>query len=79
MLKCESFLFLMTTYVTSSPPRAEPRHRAANASASEPPSGADAAIPSSMLLAGRDTVAIEHRGVTYVLRATRAGKLILTK
>jgi len=69
----------MPMYVTTPPDHAESRHSAANASASEPPSGAGAAIPSSMLLAGRDTVAIEHRGVIYVLRTTRAGKLILTK
>jgi hemin uptake protein HemP len=37
------------------------------------------AIPSSMLLGDRDAVTIEHRGSFYVLRATRAGKLILTK
>ena len=37
------------------------------------------AIPSAALLGDRETVTIEHRGSLYVLRATRAGKLILTK
>ncbi|QDF95769.1 hypothetical protein CJ010_03980 [Azoarcus sp. DD4] len=37
------------------------------------------AIPSAQLLGGRSCVTIDHQGVNYVLRATRAGKLILTK
>ncbi len=37
------------------------------------------ALSSTLLLAGRDAVRIEHLGQCYVLRATRAGKLILTK
>lgn len=37
------------------------------------------AVSSALLLAGRDAVRIEHLGQCYVLRATRAGKLILTK
>lgn len=37
------------------------------------------AIPSAQLLLGRPSVTIEHDGMHYVLRATRAGKLILTK
>jgi hemin uptake protein HemP len=37
------------------------------------------AIPSVQLLQGRASVAIEHHGTQYFLRATRAGKLILTK
>lgn len=36
-------------------------------------------LSSMQLLGGRDAVRIEHRGEHYVLRATRAGKLILTK
>ena len=36
-------------------------------------------IPSDRLLLGRQSVAIDHEGMQYVLRATRAGKLILTK
>lgn len=37
------------------------------------------AIPSSELLRGQPYVPIDHGGVVYWLRATRAGKLILTK
>jgi hemin uptake protein HemP len=36
-------------------------------------------IPSEELLRGRASVTIDHEGTHYVLRATRAGKLILTK
>jgi len=37
------------------------------------------AIPSSELLQGQPYVLIEHGGAVYWLRATRSGKLILTK
>lgn len=46
------------------------------------PGEADAAgpaLPSSVLLQGRKTVQIEHNGAVYQLRATKFGKLILTK
>ena len=36
-------------------------------------------LSTALLLAGRSAVTIEHQGVHYVLRATRSGKLILTK
>ncbi|NMF91400.1 hemin uptake protein HemP [Aromatoleum petrolei] len=36
-------------------------------------------IPSERLLLGQSCVTIDHDGTHYVLRATRAGKLILTK
>ncbi|OYD53559.1 hypothetical protein CGK74_12215 [Thauera propionica] len=36
-------------------------------------------MSSEALLAGRTAVTIEHLGERYVLRATRSGKLILTK
>lgn len=36
-------------------------------------------LSTGVLLAGRSAVTIEHQGVHYVLRATRSGKLILTK
>ncbi|AYH45429.1 hemin uptake protein HemP [Azoarcus sp. DN11] len=42
------------------------------------PAGA-AVIPSERLLLGQPCVTIDHDGTHYVLRATRAGKLILTK
>ena len=36
-------------------------------------------VRSDALLQGRSHVSIEHNGETYQLRATRLGKLILTK
>lgn len=36
-------------------------------------------IDSSAILQGRDAISIVHRGELYRLRATRQGKLILTK
>lgn len=36
-------------------------------------------VCSGTLLNGRTSVAIDHEGTRYVLRATRTGKLILTK
>lgn len=36
-------------------------------------------LDSDALLQGRSHVSIEHHGATYQLRATRLGKLILTK
>lgn len=38
-----------------------------------------APISSATLLQGQPSVLIEHQGSIYALRATRAGKLILTK
>jgi hemin uptake protein HemP len=37
------------------------------------------ALSSVSLLQGGSSIAIDHLGTRYVLRATRAGKLILTK
>lgn len=37
------------------------------------------ALVSSQLLGGKPSVTIDHGGVYYILRATRGGKLILTK
>ena len=36
-------------------------------------------IASESLLLGQPSVTIAHEGMNYVLRTTRAGKLILTK
>lgn len=41
--------------------------------------GVSRVIPSARLLGGEASVTIAHEGMQYVLRATRAGKLILTK
>lgn len=38
-----------------------------------------AVVPSGRLLGGQRTLTIDHEGTRYVLRATRTGKLILTK
>ncbi|MDQ7988454.1 MAG: hemin uptake protein HemP [Candidatus Dactylopiibacterium sp.] len=40
---------------------------------------AEARISSLSLLGGANTLIIEHMGMHYTLRATRNGKLILTK
>ncbi|VXB80196.1 Hemin uptake protein HemP [Burkholderia sp. 8Y] len=39
----------------------------------------DRSVRSDVLLQGRSHIAIVHNGETYQLRATRLGKLILTK
>lgn len=41
--------------------------------------GAPEVVTSATLLRGRPYVQIEHNGALYQLRATRLGKLILTK
>ncbi|HMN21252.1 MAG TPA: hemin uptake protein HemP [Ottowia sp.] len=41
--------------------------------------GLDAPLASEYLLRGRREIAISHNGAIYRLRATRLGKLILTK
>lgn len=40
---------------------------------------AEPALSSTRLLQGRKSVQIEHNGALYQLRATKFGKLILTK
>jgi hemin uptake protein HemP len=45
----------------------------------EPADPAERAVRSDTLLQGRSHVSITHNGETYQLRATRLGKLILTK
>ncbi|WP_042299792.1 hemin uptake protein HemP [Paraburkholderia kururiensis] len=42
-------------------------------------SASDRVVSSETLLQGRSHVSITHNGETYQLRATRLGKLILTK
>ena len=46
---------------------------------SRPSNGDERAVSSDALLQGRSHVNIVHNGETYQLRATRLGKLILTK
>lgn len=62
------------------PATASPHPRPSSTAGDE--RGADSGhgtIPSANLLSGRASVTIDHEGTLYVLRATRAGKLILTK
>ena len=61
-----------------------PPHRAPSATGtpeSRHPAAMRASQPiaSDELLRGEASVMIDHAGIRYVLRATRAGKLILTK
>lgn len=59
---------------------------AASARLPSPPAGsgyaaaeAESMVTSSALLQGRKSIQIEHNGALYQLRATKFGKLILTK
>lgn len=47
--------------------------------ASTTPASSERSLDSTALLQGRSHVSILHNGETYQLRATRLGKLILTK
>jgi hemin uptake protein HemP len=49
------------------------------AATAEAPAGNSHALRSDTLLQGRSYVSIVHNGETYQLRATKLGKLILTK
>jgi hemin uptake protein HemP len=51
---------------------------ASEAAAREAPATARS-IASKELLAGADTLNIEHRGASYTLRVTKNGRMILTK
>lgn len=64
----------------------EPRHEARQPSAATlgagddgPGCGPSPTLNSGELLGGKRAITIEHEGTQYVLRATRNGKLILTK
>lgn len=56
----------MSSHMTRNPPAA-------------PPVVPEAQVSSRSLLGGASTLVIEHMGMHYTLRATRNGKLILTK
>lgn len=43
------------------------------------PAAAELTVASDMLMRGRKVIQIEHNGALYQLRATKLGKLILTK
>ena len=64
----------------------EPSHEARQPSAATlgvsnggPGCGPSPTLNSGELLGGKRAITIEHEGTQYVLRATRNGKLILTK
>ena len=64
----------------------EPSHEARQPSAATlgvsnvgPGCGPSPTLNSGELLGGNRAITIEHEGTQYVLRATRNGKLILTK
>lgn len=60
------------------PSLGEPRPRPADEALHEPPCSMRV-LPSDELLQGQTCVHIQHAGALYTLRATRSGKLILTK
>lgn len=63
-------------------PSAPPRHSpspSCQAALVDEARNADLALSSAALLRGKVSIAIDHLGTRYILRATRAGKLILTK
>lgn len=63
---------------TLSLPRSSPA-RVPDPSRDPEAAGQEITLPSSRLLQGRKSVQIEHNGALYQLRATKFGKLILTK
>ena len=58
---------------------AQPPKRARPVATAATGSSAERALDSATLLQGRSHVSIMHNGEAYQLRATRLGKLILTK
>lgn len=64
----------MTATVNPASPGAKPVVERGEASDS-----AERAVHSDALLQGHSHISIKHNGETYQLRATRLGKLILTK
>ncbi|WP_322009677.1 hemin uptake protein HemP [Paraburkholderia sp. J12] len=60
------------------PRKGAPAQDGANAGAGGAPAN-ERTLDSTALLQGRSHVSIMHNGETYQLRATRLGKLILTK
>ncbi|MFC4705161.1 MULTISPECIES: hemin uptake protein HemP [Paraburkholderia] len=66
--------------LTGTQKSASPASVKANTSATaDPQASAGRTLASDALLQGRSHVSIVHNGETYQLRATRLGKLILTK
>ncbi len=65
----------MSTALSPAIPAASTLSRPAPA----PLAASEALVSSRALLGGASTLIIEHMGMHYTLRATRNGKLILTK
>jgi hemin uptake protein HemP len=53
--------------------------KSADTASTAAPASSERTLDSTALLQGRSHVSILHNGETYQLRATRLGKLILTK
>lgn len=69
-----------TSSATRSKPAAPMQPRSSvNAAVAAPAAGTRQPLDSTTLLQGGSHVSILHNGETYQLRATRLGKLILTK
>lgn len=64
-----------TIVTVASNPAAGTQHSAAAGTATTTSSP----VPSSVVLLGQKSVAIEHQGSIYRLQVTKLGKLILTK
>jgi hemin uptake protein HemP len=60
-------------------PRLIPMANLAGSVRQEPVAPKSRRVSSRTLLGGDSSLVIDHEGVSYVLRATRLGKLILTK
>jgi hemin uptake protein HemP len=69
----------LTTSRSSKPPRAPASTPAVERDSAAEGSTSERVIQSDALLQGRTHISITHNGETYQLRATRLGKLILTK
>ncbi|SDH07963.1 hemin uptake protein HemP [Paraburkholderia phenazinium] len=69
----------LTSRPKASTSAAAPRQSAERSPAAAAAGTAAPAVRSETLLQGRSHVNIVHNGETYQLRATRLGKLILTK
>ncbi|MBW7861723.1 MAG: hemin uptake protein HemP [Rhodocyclaceae bacterium] len=67
----------MTSKPPSIPASAAPSGRTGTTNAISP--AQTPCLSSAALLGGHSSIAIDHEGTRYVLRATRTGKLILTK
>ena len=67
----------MKTYTM--PDQHEPARIPAPARAEAAAVAAELTLASDLLMRGRKVIQIEHNGALYQLRATKLGKLILTK